>query len=128
MKRTVDMTPKEAIQTGHDHKYRLWDGEQMHHGYTFHVHPDGKVGKGRAIMWSTNWKDKAGTYMFEGDVIRDCDGCRGVIVLWREECCFAIHYAKDSSEPGMLAMAEFSPGQLRVIGNIYEHPDWANWE
>lgn len=138
MKRTVDMTPKEAIQTGNDHRYRFWDGEQMHDGSSVHVHPTGQVGKDMAIMWSTGWKDAAETNMYEGDVVIDCDGCRGVIVFWREECCFAILYPlagypgnkliDDSSEPGMLAMAEFSPGQFRVLGNIYEHPDWENWE
>jgi hypothetical protein len=78
-------------------------------------------------MWSTSWKDSADTDIYEGDVVRDLDACIGAVVWWREECCFAIQYPKESREPEMLSMAEFSPENLTYLGNIYEHPDWGNW-
>lgn len=119
MKKTIDMTPQETILIGHDHRYRVWDGERMHY------EPDIPM-ESRAPMWITGWQDSSGKDMYEGDVVRDCDGYRGVIVWWREECCFALKLPETTYQ--ILALAEYCPGDLTVLGNVYEHPDWANWD
>lgn len=47
----------------------------------------------------------------------------GVVIWWEAEGCFGIKYP----DKEILAISEFDrEGDLKSLGNIYEHPDWEN--
>lgn len=86
--------------------------------------PDGQINyindrlKDIEIMQCTGLKDKNLKLIYEGDIIRQPDGCIGVIV-WQ-----GVSYWTES--PGSYARdLEHTPyyENVEVIGNVYENPE-----
>ncbi|ODA18271.1 hypothetical protein A5N86_05960 [Geobacillus thermoleovorans] len=69
------------------------------------------------IMLYTGLKDKNGTEIYEGDVIRDNDG-----FLWVVYFEDGMYCAKGGEYETVEYLIEFCPEWCEVIGNIYEHP------
>ena len=100
-------------------KFRQWDSERLRFGYF----DNGKQGPlfdwdcDDPIMQYTGLKDKNGTAIYEGDVVRDSFEGISVVTWCSNSASFYCKYPDDG-----LGMDEFG-GLLEVIGNIYENPE-----
>ncbi|ABI36869.1 hypothetical protein [Geobacillus virus E2] len=116
-------------------KYRAWDGKNLLQVEAIHFdvntvevivpcdaidcegHPFEYSFDEVVIMQYTGLKDKNGTEIYEGDVIRDNDG-----FLWVVYFEDGMYCAKGGEYETVEYLIEFCPEWCEVISNIYEHP------
>lgn len=112
------------------YKFRIWDLKRKTIRQVWSITPFGVVVNDVktesykiplddcVIMQCTGLKDKNGKLIYEGDIIRQSDGCIGFIV-WQD-----VSYWIES--PGSHARdLEHTPyyESVEVVGNIYENPE-----
>lgn len=79
--------------------------------------------EGAVYMWYTGWRSERYD-IYQGDIVRDCDGYIGVVTYWEEEGCWGVNFGNDK-----LVISEFfQENDLISMGNIYQQPDWENWD
>jgi len=72
------------------------------------------------LMQCTGLKDKNGTLIYEGDIVKDQDG-KIYNIKWND--CYAYFVLWDSDDIEYYTFEEFNLTKLEVIGNIYENPE-----
>jgi uncharacterized phage protein (TIGR01671 family) len=110
-------------------KFRVWDGEFMHHFELSDISAGGAVtgsehgcidlfnGERKGdIMQYTGLKDKNGVEIYEGDICEDVLNEKWQGKIYFEDACFYFGW-ESIVEP----LSEVND-QLEVIGNIYKNP------
>lgn len=73
------------------------------------------------MRW-TGWRSKRYD-VYQGDIVRDCDGYLGMVVWSDEQGCWDVK-SRDYISP----IAEYSQeDELISMGNIYQNADWEEW-
>ena len=121
-------------------KFRIWNGAEMHYN-DFVVTATGYVGKiteeflGKCVfnqedltadkecvlMQSTGLKDKNGTLIYMGDVVKD-DATNSIYKVGEKKCAIYLENDEYIGYFHELSMA-FAEKRLGVIGNIYENKE-----
>ena len=108
-------------------KFRAWDGEQM-------VSPD-YIDRDGTAWWKENsiptfnkepmqftgLPDKLKTDCYEGDILENPEGKRGIVVFY--DGCFRLQRHKSETSSHYITMDQGYMGNKKIIGNIYEHPE-----
>lgn len=100
-------------------KFRTWDGNTMFQSHC----PQENIDDGCAVMQYTGLKDKNGTEIYEGDILRRYDSF-GEVYYQEELARFAVDSCEGSRQiDKAILFNQISPKKLEVIGNIYENKE-----
>jgi len=84
----------------------IYDGRMLHS-----IEPE-------TVGQYTGLKDKNGTKIFEGDILRDTQSGERVLMKWYEKCgCFAFANGNGSMEWEYL---DIFIEDMKIVGNIYD--------
>lgn len=105
-------------------KLRIWrpiEGAMMYLTSLVSTPDEPDFNKNGGLMQFTGLHDKNGKEIWEGDIISH-DKTRGVVVVWNEEIAgWDVEFQDNYKTWGSLP--DFFPGEIQIIGNIYENPE-----
>ena len=110
-------------------EFRAWDGKNMNHSYSYSgpAIKNGSLAEFfqhnffNTIMQYTGLKDRNGTKIFEGDIVRNTDQDElDTIISWiQDACCFG----RICGGTETWFLYQFQAEEYEVVGNIYENPE-----